>query len=129
MSKNFSNKDNKSATELFSHNVSNPVATDDEVMDAILRYQQCGLLDSIDYLRHTNMRFVVIFAKQHTRNGLVLEKLFVAGDKGMELAAKRHDATRDGWSKSYAVWGIRQSILQTILYTYNEKPLCKRYLN
>ena len=61
-----------------------------------------------------NKCYVETVAKQYLNQGLTLEQLIEEGNKGLEAAAKRYDANKGYAFMSYAVWWIRQSILQAL---------------
>lgn len=87
--------------------------TTDEEVELAQRIKK-GDRKALEKLTKANLRFVVSVAKQYQNHGLSLPDLINEGNMGLIKAAEKFDETRGFKFISYAVWWIRQSILQAI---------------
>ena len=88
------------------------ISTDEEV--ELAQRIHHGDREALERLTRANLRFVVSVAKQYQNQGLALNDLINEGNLGLIKAAQKFDETRGFKFISYAVWWIRQSILQAI---------------
>ena len=88
--------------------------TAEEEAEMARRIKQ-GDQEALNRLTQANLRFVVSVAKQYQNQGLSLSDLINEGNVGLMKAARRFDETKGFKFISYAVWWIRQSILQAIV--------------
>ena len=76
--------------------------------------------DEMKQLEKANMRFVVSVANQYQNRGLTLDELIEAGLEGLRKGAMKYNFEADFKFIAYAVWWIRQSILQALGETENK---------
>ncbi len=85
-----------------------------EEEDNLAQKIQKGDVKALEKLVNSNLRFVISVAKQYQNKGLTLPDLISEGNIGLIKAANRFDSTKGFKFISYAVWWIRQTILQAI---------------
>ena len=86
----------------------------EEELDLARRIREQGDESAVQRLTQANLRFVVSVAKHYQNQGLSLSDLINEGNVGLLKAARRFDETRGFRFISYAVWWVRQSILQSL---------------
>jgi len=102
-----------SITRYFQEISKYPVISAEEEVDLTIRIKS-GDKIALDKLVVSNLRFVISVAKQYQNQGLSFSDLINEGNVGLVKAAKKFDETRGFKFISYAVWWIRQSIIQAI---------------
>lgn len=108
-----SNNGNRSL-DLYLHEINKTPLLSREEEQAIARRIRAGEDGALDNLVKANLRFVVSIAKQYANQGLSLEDLINDGNLGLIKAAHRFDEKRGYKFISYAVWWIRQAMLQSL---------------
>jgi RNA polymerase primary sigma factor len=113
ISKSITNRESASLEKYLAEIGKEPMISSEEEV-RLARLIRDGDSTALDKMTRANLRFVVSVAKQYQSQGLSLPDLINEGNLGLIKAAKRFDETRGFKFISYAVWWIRQSILQAI---------------
>lgn len=113
ISKSITNRDSASLETYLADIGKEQMITAEEEVE-LARKIKAGDQEALNKLTTTNLRFVVSVAKQYQNQGISLQDLINEGNMGLIKAARRFDETRGFKFISYAVWWIRQSILQAI---------------
>lgn len=113
ITKQYTNRESQSLDKYLQEIGKVDLLTPDEEIDLAVNIRRDDQ-KSLEKLVKANLRFVVSVAKQYQNQGLSLGDLINEGNLGLIKAAKRFDETRGFKFISYAVWWIRQSILQAL---------------
>ena len=111
--KQFTNRESQSLDKYLQEIGKVDLLTPDQEIELAIRIKKGDQL-ALELLTKANLRFVVSVSKQYQNQGLSLGDLINEGNLGLIKAAKRFDETRGFKFISYAVWWIRQSILQAL---------------
>ena len=113
INKSYTNREIQSLDKYLQDIGHEPVLSPDEEVELARRIKE-GDDKALEKLTRANLKFVVSVAKQYQNHGLSLPDLINEGNLGLIKAARKFDETRGFKFISYAVWWIRQSIMQAI---------------
>ena len=113
ITKSITNRESEALEKYLSEIGREELLSSDEEVELAQRIRK-GDSKALERLTKANLRFVVSVAKQYQNQGLYLPDLINEGNLGLIKAAEKFDETRGFKFISYAVWWIRQSILQAI---------------
>jgi RNA polymerase primary sigma factor len=113
ITKSITNRESEALEKYLSEIGKEELLSADEEVELAQRIRK-GDKKALEKLTKSNLRFVVSVAKQYQNQGLSLPDLINEGNVGLIKAAEKYDETRGFKFISYAVWWIRQSILQAI---------------
>jgi RNA polymerase primary sigma factor len=111
--KQITNRQTESLERFLADVSKEPMITPEEEVE-LARRIKAGDEAALDKMTRANLRFVVSVAKQYQNQGLGIQDLINEGNIGLIKAAQRFDETRGFKFISYAVWWIRQAIMQAI---------------
>jgi len=126
--KSITKRDSDSIGSYFSDISKIPLITAQEEYDLFEKISD-GDEDSFNKIIKSNLRFVISVAKQYQNQGLTLEDLISEGNIGLIKAAKKFDNKKGFKFISYAVWWIRQNIIQSIAENSRTIRLPNNHLN
>jgi len=113
ISKQITKRDTPSLTRYLNDIARIPMITEEEEVELAIRIRN-GDVPALEKLVRSNLRFVVSVAKQYQSRGMNLHDLINEGNLGLVKAATKFDETRGFKFISYAVWWIRQGIIQAL---------------
>jgi len=122
MNKKITNRVSQSLDSYLVEVNKHPLQTIEEQTELAYRIKE-GDEEALAQLVYGNLRFVVSVAKLYQHRGKSMEELIEAGNKGLELAAKKFDPQRGFKFIAYAVWFIRASILAFLETSKNDLNL------